>query len=61
LQNTQIILQEETQICRTADPLGGSFMIESLTNEMANQAWEYIEEVRELGGMTKAIEAGIQK
>ncbi|MBF0597829.1 methylmalonyl-CoA mutase [Faecalibacter rhinopitheci] len=59
--NTQIILQEETQICRTADPMGGSFMIESLTNEMANQAWEYIKEVRELGGMTKAIEAGIPK
>lgn len=59
--NTQIILQEETQICRTADPMGGSFMIEALTNEMANQAWEYIQEVRELGGMTKAIEAGIPK
>lgn len=59
--NTQIILQEETQICRTADPMGGSFMIEALTNDMANQAWEYIKEVRELGGMTKAIEAGIPK
>ena len=59
--NTQIILQEETQICRTADPFGGSFMIESLTNEMANKAWEYIQEVRELGGMTQAIEAGIPK
>jgi len=59
--NTQIILQEETQICRTADPFGGSFLIESLTNEMANQAWEYIQEVRELGGMTQAIEAGIPK
>jgi len=59
--NTQIILQEETEICRTADPFGGSFMIESMTNEMANQAWEYIQEVRELGGMTKAIEAGIPK
>ena len=59
--NTQIILQEETQICRTADPFGGSFMIESLTNEMANQAWKYIQEVRELGGMTQAIEAGIPK
>lgn len=59
--NTQIILQEETQIYRTADPMGGSFMIEALTNEMANQAWEYIQEVRELGGMTKAIEAGIPK
>lgn len=59
--NTQIILQEETQICRTADPFGGSFMIESLTNDMANQAWEYIQEVRKLGGMTQAIEAGIPK
>lgn len=59
--NTQIILQEETQICRTADPMGGSFMIEALTNEMANQAWGYIQEVKELGGMTKAIESGIPK
>lgn len=59
--NTQIILQEESQICRTADPMGGSFMIEALTKQMVDQAWEYIQEVKELGGMTQAIEAGIPK
>src|SRR5690606_27363891 len=59
--NTQLIIQEETQICRTADPMAGSFMIEALTGQMMEKAWEYIEEVKELGGMTKAIEAGIPK
>src|SRR5690606_27185459 len=59
--NTQLIIQEETQICRTADPMAGSFMIEALTGQMMAKAWEYIEEVKELGGMTKAIEAGIPK
>lgn len=59
--NTQLIIQEETQICRTADPMGGSYMIEALTQEMVNKAWEYIKEVKELGGMTQAIEAGIPK
>jgi methylmalonyl-CoA mutase len=59
--NTQLIIQEETQICRTADPMGGSYMIEALTQEMVNKAWEYIKEVKELGGMTKAIESGIPK
>src|SRR5690606_40475086 len=48
-------------ICRTADPMAGSFMIEALTTQMVEKAWEYIEEVKELGGMTKAIEAGIPK
>jgi len=59
--NTQLIIQEETQICRTADPMAGSYMIEALTGQMIEQAWKYIEEVKELGGMTKAIEAGIPK
>jgi methylmalonyl-CoA mutase len=59
--NTQLIIQEETQICRTADPMGGSYMIEALTQQMVDKAWEYIKEVKELGGMTKAIEAGIPK
>ena len=59
--NTQLIIQEETQICRTADPMAGSYMIEALTGQMMEKAWEYIEEVKELGGMTKAIEAGIPK
>ncbi|GAA4276311.1 methylmalonyl-CoA mutase [Aquimarina mytili] len=59
--NTQIYLQEETQITRTVDPWAGSYYVESLTNEIAKKAWKLIEEVEELGGMTKAIEAGIPK
>lgn len=59
--NTQLIIQEETQICRTVDPMGGSYMIEALTEQMVDKAWKYIEEVKELGGMTQAIEAGIPK
>lgn len=59
--NTQLIIQEESQICRTADPMAGSYMIEALTQEMMRKAWEYIDEVKELGGMTQAIEAGIPK
>lgn len=59
--NTQLIIQEESQICRTVDPMAGSYMIEALTEQMIEKAWEYIEEVKELGGMTQAIEAGIPK
>ncbi len=59
--NTQIFLQEETKICKTVDPWAGSYYIESLTNEIAQKAWTLIEEVESLGGMTKAIEAGIPK
>jgi methylmalonyl-CoA mutase len=59
--NTQIYLQEETQITKTVDPWGGSYYVESLTNEIAEKAWQLIQEVEELGGMTKAIEAGIPK
>ncbi|HMK05988.1 MAG TPA: methylmalonyl-CoA mutase, partial [Flavobacterium sp.] len=59
--NTQIFLQEETKITKTVDPWAGSYYVESLTNEIANNAWKLIEEVEELGGMTKAIEAGIPK
>jgi methylmalonyl-CoA mutase len=59
--NTQIYLQEETKITKTVDPWGGSYYVESLTNEIAESAWKLIEEVEELGGMTKAIEAGIPK
>ncbi|MGY3794153.1 methylmalonyl-CoA mutase [uncultured Aquimarina sp.] len=59
--NTQIYLQKETQINRTVDPWAGSYYVESLTNEIAEKAWKLIEEVEELGGMTKAIEAGIPK
>ncbi|WP_026753108.1 methylmalonyl-CoA mutase [Sediminibacter sp. Hel_I_10] len=59
--NTQIFLQKETQITKTVDPWAGSFYVEKLTNDIAHKAWELIEEVEELGGMTKAIEAGIPK
>ena len=59
--NTQIFLQEETKITKTVDPWAGSYYVESLTNEIAQSAWKLIEEVEELGGMTKAIEAGIPK
>jgi methylmalonyl-CoA mutase len=59
--NTQIFLQEETKICKTVDPWAGSYYVESLTAEIAEKAWSLIEEVEELGGMTKAIEAGIPK
>src|SRR5690554_1365814 len=59
--NTQIYLQEETNITKTVDPWAGSYYVESLTNDIANKAWELIQEVEELGGMTKAIEAGIPK
>ena len=59
--NTQIYLQEETDITKTVDPWAGSYYVENLTNQIANKAWELIQEVEELGGMTKAIEAGIPK
>jgi len=59
--NTQIYLQEETKITKTVDPWAGSFYVESLTNEIAQNAWKLIEEIEELGGMTKAIESGIPK
>ncbi len=59
--NTQIYLQEETKITKTVDPWAGSYYVESLTHEIAQNAWKLIEEVEELGGMTKAIEAGIPK
>lgn len=59
--NTQIYLQEETQITRTVDPWAGSYYVEELTENIANKAWDLIQEVEELGGMTKAIEKGIPK
>ncbi|MCD7962300.1 MAG: methylmalonyl-CoA mutase [Rikenellaceae bacterium] len=59
--NTQIYLQEETNICKTVDPWAGSYYIESLTNEIVDKAWALIQEVEELGGMAKAIETGIPK
>ncbi len=59
--NTQIYLQEETQICRSLDPWAGSYYVEMLTDEIARKAWALIEEVEVLGGMAKAIETGIPK
>nr|WP_262910613.1 methylmalonyl-CoA mutase [Psychroserpens luteolus] len=59
--NTQIFLQEETGITKTVDPWAGSYYVEKLTHDIAQKAWSLIEEVEELGGMTKAIEAGIPK
>lgn len=59
--NTQLFLQDETKITKTVDPWAGSYYVEYLTDEIAHKAWKLIEEVEELGGMTKAIEAGIPK
>ncbi|AKP28110.1 methylmalonyl-CoA mutase [Leptospira interrogans serovar Manilae] len=59
--NTQIFLQEETNIHRVVDPWGGSYYVESLTHSLAHRAWELIEEVEKLGGIAKAIETGIPK
>ncbi len=59
--NTQIYLQEETQTHRTVDPWGGSWYIERLTHDLAHRAWDLIQEIEEMGGMTKAIEKGIPK
>ena len=59
--NTQIYLQEETNICRVVDPWAGSYYVESLTHEIAHRAWAHIQEIEKLGGMAKAIESGIPK
>jgi methylmalonyl-CoA mutase len=59
--NTQLLLQDETDICRTVDPWGGSHYVERLTHELAQKAWKLIQEVESLGGMAKAIEAGLPK
>ncbi len=59
--NTQLVLQEETNICQAIDPWAGSHYVEQLTEEIANKAWELIEEVEALGGMAKAIESGVPK
>ncbi|MBR6496568.1 MAG: methylmalonyl-CoA mutase, partial [Rikenellaceae bacterium] len=59
--NTQIYIQEETQVCRSVDPWAGSYYIEKLTQQIADSAWKLIQEVEELGGMSAAIETGIPK
>ena len=59
--NTQIVIQEESQICRVVDPLGGSYYVEALTDGIIREARQIIEEVEEMGGMAKAIETGMPK
>lgn len=59
--NTQLILQEETDVCKVVDPWGGSHYVEYLTDQLAQKAWKLIEEIEDLGGMAKAIETGIPK
>ncbi len=59
--NTQLILQHETGVCNVVDPLAGSYYVESLTKELADEAWKLIEEVEALGGMTRAVESGLPK
>ncbi len=59
--NTQLILQEETGVTNVVDPLAGSYYVESLTHDLAEAAWKLIEEVEEMGGMTKAVASGMPK
>lgn len=59
--NTQIYIQEETNVCRVVDPWAGSYYVETLTHEIAHRAWAHIQEIEKLGGMAKAIESGIPK
>ncbi|MDR0757164.1 MAG: methylmalonyl-CoA mutase [Tannerella sp.] len=59
--NTQIYIQEETQICREIDPWAGSYYVETLTNELVHKGWELIQEIESMGGMARAIETGLPK
>ncbi len=59
--NTQIYIQEETDVCRSVDPWAGSYYVEALTNELVHKAWDHIVEIEEMGGMSKAIETGLPK
>ena len=59
--NTQLVLQEETEITKVVDPWGGSYYVEYLTDQLVQRAWSLIQEVEEMGGMAKAIEAGLPK
>jgi methylmalonyl-CoA mutase len=59
--NTQLYIQQETEICRAVDPWAGSYYVETLTNELVGKAWALIEEVEKLGGMSKAVETGVPK
>ena len=59
--NTQLVIQEETGVPHVIDPLGGSYYVEALTNDLAEKAWAIVEEIEELGGMTKAVASGMPK
>ncbi|MDR2791614.1 MAG: methylmalonyl-CoA mutase [Tannerellaceae bacterium] len=59
--NTQLYIQEETQVCREIDPWAGSYYVETLTDELVHRGWELIKEIEEMGGMAKAIETGLPK
>ena len=59
--NTQLYIQDETTVCKVVDPWGGSYYVESLTNELVKRAWSHIMEVEKLGGMSKAIDSGLPK
>lgn len=59
--NTQLYIQDETKVCKVIDPWGGSYYVETLTNELVRRAWGHIQEVEELGGMAKAIDNGLPK
>jgi methylmalonyl-CoA mutase len=59
--NTQLFLQMETEVCRSIDPWAGSYLVESLTRDLAHKGWVLIEEIEKLGGMSKAIETGVPK
>ncbi len=59
--NTQIYIQNETQVCKHIDPWAGSYYVETLTHELVHKAWEHIQEIEKLGGMAKAIETGLPK
>ncbi|WP_420827986.1 methylmalonyl-CoA mutase [Dethiosulfovibrio faecalis] len=59
--NTQLYIQDETSVCKVIDPWGGSYYVETLTDELIRRAWEHIQEVEELGGMSKAIDTGLPK
>ena len=59
--NTQLVIQEETGVPHVVDPLGGSYYVEALTNDLVDKAWELIQEVEGLGGMTRAVESGMPK
>jgi methylmalonyl-CoA mutase C-terminal domain/methylmalonyl-CoA mutase N-terminal domain len=59
--NTQLYIQDETKVCKVVDPWGGSYYVEALTNELIRRSWAHIQEVEELGGMSKAIDTGLPK